>query len=293
MINKPGKPERPRCVITKPSLPGQQPQMKCYPPQKAAPRQFVAALVLGPPPAPVAGFPLAGVTSGIAGSTPGPAPSPTPTPTPTPGPGGCVVPSFFQECFALCSGTIPPDPEVCGWTPDGGTGTLTFSPGQVLIDTTFIARMRKTIPNPVSLFGITGQYRFQEFNSLTANDFYDFSIEDTGQVNGLDLFLDGSGFVYFQVGPILSAPFYNGVWTPNMGEHVVHYNVSPAGVPTIWIDGVLIPMVLSGNQANFANAPSNAINGEFGRNAPGNPAAVFNYFLTSGELSPTTEFCCA
>lgn len=218
-----------------------------------------------------------------------------PVPQPQPAPPRPCLPTIFTECFAACVGVVPPQ-VVCGWS-DGGAsaGTGTFTPGQVAIDglPMSVIRLRKTIPNPVTVFNITGQYNFQEFPSLTANDFYDFSFTDAAGVNALDLFLDGSGFVYFQVGPSVLSPYYYGVWTPNMGSHVVHYTVTAGGVPALWIDGVSIPLVLQGSQVTFANAPANDINGEFGRNAPGGPALVTRYFLTAGNLPPTMQFCCA
>lgn len=155
-----------------------------------------------------------------------------------------------------------------------------------------IVRARKTIPNPVILMGITGQFHFQEFSTQTANDFYDFSIEDTGQVNGLDLFMSGDGFLRFQVGPMVGSPFYDGTWTPSGGAHEVHYTVDALGVPTLWVDGAFIPLVLGGSQPNSANATSNGINGEFQKDGVGPPARVTDYFLTVGILPPTTDFCC-
>lgn len=204
------------------------------------------------------------------------------------------LPTMFDECFAQCIGSAPPD-VVCGWDAPGSGGTVVFTPGQASFDgppSPAIIRIRKLIPNPVSLFGITGQYKFTEFDSQTAADFYDISLGDAGLVNALDLFLEGDGVVYFQVGPVANSPFYNGMWTPNGGTHVVHYTVDSGGVPTLYIDGVLINLVLMGSQVNFANAPDNSINVEFSRNNVGVPARMFNYFLTAGIFPPTTVFCC-
>jgi hypothetical protein len=188
---------------------------------------------------------------------------------------------------------VPPD-VVCGWHEEANAGVVTFTPGQASIDgpAMGIIRIQKEIPNPVTLFGITGQYHFKEFDSQTADDLYDISIADLGSLNGLDLTLRGNGLVYFQVGPGAAAPFYDGLWTPNGGAHTVHYNVSPAGIPTIWIDGVLIPMVFGGSQPNAANAPDNSINLEFIRANSGAPALLTDYFLTLGILPPSTQFCC-
>jgi hypothetical protein len=158
------------------------------------------------------------------------------------------------------------------------------------------ARAQKAAPSPAGLAPGTIQYIFNEFVGASDLVFYDLSIQDSAGVNSLDFYLGSDGVVYVQYGPNASAPFYDGVWVPNQGHHVVHLTLDGAGVPTLYIDGVLIPLVLGGSQVTFSQADPGMLSMDSGwGNAVGTytTAAKFEkFFVTAQALPPTTEFCC-
>lgn len=222
---------------------------------------------------------------------------PAPTPTPT-----CTKATIFSDCLAACSGTVndvSPGP-VCGWTfVQGATGnSVSFTPGFMTfnIPNFFNARVEKAAPAPFSMQPLTIQFTFNEYIGNTQEVFYDLSIQDSAGLNSLDFFFDSTGFIYLQYGPNANAPFYNGVWVPTGGRHVVQIDLDIAGVPTLYIDGVAIPLVLMGSQVTFSQAQPGNVSQDSGWNSVvgtyTTPARFEKFFLTAVALPPTTEFCC-
>lgn len=249
------------------------------------------------------GGPASGISpSGFANSAPGSgaivAPAPTPVPT-------CVTASIFADCFGLCAGVInsaAPGP-VCGWTyiePFGPLGgQVTFTPGVMRIDA-FDADDFPIVAKPfsaslASVFGISGQVDFTEYQTPpTVNTTYQWLINnfDISQQYFLGLF--GDGTVLVQAGdPSIAIPSYLGTWTPNNGAHVVHFEVDGAGIPTLWIDGVSIPLTFLANLGTFSGYPANSISVAAGSgDATPDSAQIRSIFITVGATAPETEFCC-
>jgi hypothetical protein len=160
----------------------------------------------------------------------------------------------------------------------------------------FNARAQKAAPSPAGLTPATIQFIFNEYVGNTEEVFYDLSMQDSAGLNSLDFFFDSTGFVYLQYGPNANAPFYEGVWVPNQGRHTVQINLDGAGVPTLYIDGVLIPLVVGGSQVTFSQADPGMLSMDSGwNNTVGTyttPTKFEKFFVTAQALPPTTEFCC-
>lgn len=225
-------------------------------------------------------------------------------PAPTPQP-SCTTPSIFSDCFASCTGVIDgaaPGP-VCGWTyiePFGALGgQFTFTPGAMSMDT-FDADdypiAAKPLPAPLaSVFGMSGQFSFTEYatppNTMTT---YQVILNNADLSETLIISFSGDGSVIVQAGDPDATPTYIGVWTPNAGSHVVHFSIDGAGVPTLYMDGVVIPVPFVADLGTLsALYPANNIT--YGGGAGDAAAAVSslaNIFLTAGIVGPETVFCC-
>lgn len=295
----------PRCVIVRPALPGQAPQMKCYPPQKPGAQHFVVSVTAGVPQAPSLSSPLGGPASGLWPSGPGaaaaaPPPSPAPAPAPVPSCSGTVA-DIFSDCFSVCTGSIPPG-SVCGWSfvmpygPKGGS--VVFTPGLMSLnaagapaDATPAAQKSITLG---SVLGITGQVTFTEFAAALGSGMsYEFHIRSAGGTEHVFVLLDDSGFALVQAGPSGAAGSYFGAWTPNNGTHEVHFEISGLGVPTLFVDDVAIVLAFGGASPVFGAFTPNTVVA-LGSSGVGTPQSmkVTRYFLTTGLLPSTTDFCC-
>lgn len=241
-----------------------------------------------------------GVPTAAEAAVPGVIVTPTPPPVPT-----CYTASIFADCFESCVGVIngaAPGP-ICGWTfiePFGALGGLfTFTPGVMSMDTldaNDFPTASKSLPDSLaSVFGLSGQWDFTEYQTPpNASTAYQTFINNSGLTQTLSVSLFGDGSVFIQAGATASAPSYSGTWTPNGGAHVVHFQVDGAGVPTLYIDEVLIPLTPLGNIPTFGAAyPANSISYGGGA-AVAAPAAspLRSLFVTAGIVGPETEFCC-
>lgn len=192
---------------------------------------------------------------------------------------------------------------VCGWTfiePFGALGgAFTFTPGVMSMDT-FDADdfpiATKPLPAPLaSVFGISGQFYFTEYatppNPTTT---YQLVVNNDDLSQSLAVSLFGDGGVIVQVGDPNLIPTYLGSWVPNFGPHLVHFSVDGAGVPTLWIDGVAIPLTFFAAIGSFWTLyPIAAVSygGGSGDPTPGS-SPLLNIFITAGEAGPQTVFCC-
>lgn len=247
------------------------------------------------------GGPASGLwPSGSAAFQPSPTPA-APSPVPT-----CITPSIFADCFGLCTGTIngaAPGP-VCGWTyiePFGALGgQFTFTPGVMSMDT-FDADDFPIAAKPLSaplasVFNMSGQFDFTEYSTPpNATTTYQLLVNNVDLSESFAVSLFGDGNIGVQAGDPTSIPFYVGTWTPVPGAaHVVHFSVDGAGVPTLYIDGVLHPLLFVANVPTFwASYPVNSVSygGGAGTVAAG-VSPLRNLFLTSGIVGPETVFCC-
>lgn len=223
--------------------------------------------------------------------------------TPIPGP-TCVQATIFADCFTSCTGVIngaSPGP-VCGWTyiePFGPLGgQFTFTPGVMMMETfdadDFPIAAKPFAAPLASVFGISGQFEFTEHQTPpNATTTYQVLINnfDLSQMFFLALF--GDGTVLVQAGDPVSIPTYSGTWTPNMGTHTVHFAVDGAGIPTLFIDGVPIPLAFLANLGTFGGYPANSVSYGGGAGDPTpDTSPLMNLFVTAGDTPATTEFCC-
>lgn len=309
MNGKPGENRpvpRPHCIITKPALPGQAPQMKCYPPQKPGPRNFIAAVVTGMA-APSVNVPSGGPGSGLWASgtvPPAPAPSPVPTPTPVPPPPVvCVTADILADCFAACTGTInsgSPGP-ICGWAWDftqASGGSISFTPGVMSFNAPTgsegPADKKAFTASLATVLGMTGQYTFTEWPSPLGNGFagYEIAIASAGQADLFQLFLENDGDVFLQVGSFGNNSLYLGTWFPNNGTHKVHFTVDALGVPRLWIDGVEIPLTFSGMVFFNPTSADSVVFVPFEFSGFSDATTVSEVFVATRILPPETVFCC-
>jgi len=215
----------------------------------------------------------------------------------------CVVAGILSECFPCTGGPIDgasPGP-VCGWTfsevfgPKGGN--VTFTPGQMEMNATAnneVPAALKSVAIP-TLNAITFQTTFTEFPGATGSGFsqYEFYLMTGGVSRVLALVMVDTGILTLTVGPSAGADTYSAPWTPNNGTHTIHITVSAGGVPTLYIDGILVPLTFLGNGALFTGLPANTVSAFFS-SGPTFPqtAVISEIFITSGVLPPTTTFCC-
>lgn len=226
-------------------------------------------------------------------------------PVPPPPLPSCITPAIFRDCFGACTGVVTdaaPGP-VCGWTwfqpfPEVG-GSVVFAPGSMSFETTADDQFPgaiKPLQAPLSsVKNVTCQFSFTEYatppNFLTT---YNLMITNQEKTEAISLGLFGDNSAIIQAGNIDVISNFVGTWTPTQGPHVVHFSISAEGVPLLFIDQVLIPLVFSGTAGTFASElPPNTAGFFIG---PGDPAPasspVRNLFLTTGILGPETKFCC-
>ena len=208
---------------------------------------------------------------------------------------------ILSDCFTGLAGVIPPG-SVGGWSfeqsfgPKGGQ--VSFGSDQMSFD--MIAPnnapgAKKSIAL-ASVNDITLQYTFAEFPTPTGlgNSFYETYVVTAGIVEAAFVSLVDDGFVVVGAGPVANGNSYFGNWTPNNGTHKVHLTVDGAGNPTLWIDGVLIPLTLNGPFGFFLGSmPANVVTffAGAGLSFPVS-SPVDSVFVASGNYPPTQEFCC-
>lgn len=217
-----------------------------------------------------------------------------------------MTPTIFGDCFNICTGTInggAPGP-VCGWTyiePFGALGgEFNFTPGVMSMDT-FDADdfpiATKALPAPLAtVFGLSGQWSFTEYSTPpNATTTYQILVNNFDISETLLVSLFGDGSVVVQAGNAILVPTYLGTWTPVPGAaHVVHFSIDGSGIPTLFIDGVAIPLVFIADLGNFSGSyPANSMNygGGAGDPTPGS-SPLRSLFLTAGVTPPETVFCC-
>jgi len=192
---------------------------------------------------------------------------------------------------------------ICGWTYNEAFGPLgggiSFTPGIMSLDTTLATDypgaakpLGASLPD---ILGMTVRYSFTEFQGVpTLLTTYQIAVNNVGSAKTVFVSLFGDGSLVVQVGPVAAAPTYNGTWTPNGGSHDVHVTVDALGVPTLFIDGLAIPLTFAGNIFSFASLfPADSVI-LFAGSDLAVPASspVTSVFVSSGVLSETMVFCC-
>jgi hypothetical protein len=148
-----------------------------------------------------------------------------------------------------------------------------------------------------SVNSLTAQWTFTEFPTPTGlgNSFYEFFVVNAGLTEAIVVNLTDDGFLFVSAGSVLTGNGYFGNWTPNNGTHKVHLTIDGTGTPTLWLDGVLIPLTLTGPFGIFLGSmPANVVTvfAAAGLSFPFS-STISNIFLASGVLPPTKVFCCA
>lgn len=149
-----------------------------------------------------------------------------------------------------------------------------------------------------SVFGLSGQFEFTEYltppNGTTT---YQLLVNNFDLSESLFVSFFGDGSASVQAGDPAAIPTYINfaAWAPTPGAtHVVHFSIDGAGIPTVYLDGVLIPMPFVAAVPSFSTLyPVNSMS--YGGGAgDATPAAspLFDLFLTAGLVGPETEFCC-
>lgn len=226
-------------------------------------------------------------------------PSPVEMPSPPPPPIVDCRADIFNECFSMCSGVLGLEIPgiVCGWvysTAAGGTGgSINFSPGHALFlapDNSSFPAMTKPLPlDLLSVFGLTVQFFFTE---SIGNSAIQFMLSAKNNVQQLVFRAASDGTISVKVGNTASLALYTGAWTSHPGtDRKVALVINGAGVPTLTIDGVSIPLTFSANQAG-AVWPPNAVSMLF-TIVPNLSLTtdVQKFFVSSGSRASDT-FCC-
>jgi hypothetical protein len=130
--------------------------------------------------------------------------------------------------------------------------------------------------------------------------FQEVAAPPTGNITYAVGMFDSLGNAFFAIalvgdGSLLigdTANIYIGTWTPSAGAiHTVHITRTAAGVLTLYIDGVVVPLIL------VAPGPVTGVAGvadlSIANNDLSGQGSYDNVFLTDGILPPSTEFCCA
>lgn len=242
------------------------------------------------PPTPLRGFvtPFGGPASGIspAGpSAPAAAPAVVPAPTPVPPVPTCVTATDFTECFTGCDGAGN-----CGWTIVTPAGTVVFD-GVKVNEGSSGLNAQGEVRKPLSAFpagDFTAQFTLQEVAAPpTANITYALGMFDALGNSFISIALFGDGSLF--IGDMTN--IYIGTWTPVSGTiHTVHITRTATGTLTLYIDGIVIPLVFlaPGPVVGMAGVADLSI----ANNDLSGQGSYDNVFLADGILPPSTEFCC-
>lgn len=216
--------------------------------------------------------------------------SPTPPPS-------CLA-DLFNECFGLCSGLADlgdPGP-ICNWlfsaAAGASGGSATFTPGNVTLNCpseTEIPAITRILPNPIpSVFNLTLQWFFTKLDN-NATQQMDLTSQDGSEEIYLQLQPDG--VLILLVGNIAAQDRYNAVWPAGNGPHKLVLFVDSLGVPTLTIDGVVIPLTFdsTGTGGGFDNNSMTFVLVPF-LNQPC-AFSVQKMFLATGDQR-ATDFCC-
>jgi len=227
------------------------------------------------------------------GASPGPLPE---------GPIPCTPASLFAECFTGLSGPVP----VGGWAngAQGPIGTSSFDLDKLVqqaASNTF-AQAQKLLGGAPPVADYTLQFRFMEAPVAPAGsraytvDLWGGDGKTKGTVSFQATTGSPTGSVLVRIGAGDPAPAFVGVWTQLPGStRLVHMSVDLFGVPTLFMDGVNIPLVPAGLAVAVAGGTPNTISAITNGAGPGKPALVAKYdwlFVHLAQTPPSEVFCC-
>lgn len=141
-------------------------------------------------------------------------------------------------------------------------------------------------PSILDALNATLQFKVSQFVDPSIAQSYAFIVTDaTGfGVFQVNLATDGTLFV------VVGSNQYNGIWTPNPGQDLLVHYVTQGGVPHLFLDGVEVPLVFFGINANFYFNDIVLIGAE--SPVPNSKATYDFVFSDAASLPPTTDFCC-
>jgi hypothetical protein len=150
---------------------------------------------------------------------------------------------------------------------------------------------------PIPPAGFTVQFRFSECIAPALGQSYRVAFSDAGGVVRCYVVLTtvvGPATVQVTLGG--GSMRWDGVWAPigvAAPPRTVHLSVDGAVVPTLYIDGVAVPLLPFGPVAPPPAQPINSARAFILNTLGGTAKGSFDWIMvTSGELPPTTIFCC-
>ena len=175
----------------------------------------------------------------------------------------------------------------------GAIGTTSFD-GDQMVQTQnpfTYAGASKALPGAPPISNLTMQFQFTEMAGLGT---YAVTLHGAAGKPKVGLQLQG-GSIQLLLGNSDPIPTYLGIYTDvPSATRLVHLTVDALGNPSLWIDGIAIPLVLSVPIAALPLGPVNSIV-VFSVNAAAGPARVATYdylFVDNVVRPPTTIFCC-
>lgn len=138
--------------------------------------------------------------------------------------------------------------------------------------------------------GVTLRFRFAEIaGAPTINMDYVVGVLDSGGEGNPLVFLRGDGLVIVFRGSLA----YLGTWTPagNGAVHIVHLTVDAAGNPSLFIDGIPIPITGPGAVSPVVAAP-NQVGASIENDDLSGQGSFDRIFVAAGVFPVSTEFCC-
>lgn len=209
------------------------------------------------------------------------------------GGGGCVPADLFTDVFDATSGPIPACPgSLDGWCQYGGGGSAELSGSSLRPLGT--ARVQKPTGSILPAVDISGRFEFIE--SAGETGIGDFSYNQ-GFVNDgfgpqaetiIGLLDDGTALI---AGPgiSLAGGAGIGVWSPQPGGHrIADWSISPAGVPSLFVDGVAIPLAPAGLVTAIKDPNLTTLETD---NAGQTDSMYLGSWLTSGSAAPPPLDC--
>lgn len=206
-------------------------------------------------------------------------------------PAACLMPGFFTDCFTGLAGPIPTG----GWSVAyGPLGTTTFD-GDQMVQTagpSTYAAAGKALPGVPPVTNLTLQFQFTEAAGPGVRT---YSVQANGAAGKPRISLQlQAGVIQLLLGTTDPIPTWTGVYAvvPS-AVRLVHMTVDGGGTPTLWIDGVSIPLAAGGLLPAVPIGPVNSITVTTVI-GPGLAAtATYDWlFFDTVVRPPTTIFCC-
>ena len=194
--------------------------------------------------------------------------------------------ALFSACFTGCNA-----PGNCGWTIITPAGTVVFDGEKMIMGSSGAnpQGLATHVLTGVPARNVTFQFQLQEVAAPpSGNKLYSTGVFDAAANSIFAVVLFGDGTVGVAAGPDLN---YLGTWTPSSGGvRKVHLTIDALGVPSLFIDGVPIPLtfgvvfpIVFMPDVLGANIQNNDLDGQ---------GSYDNMAVAVGQFPPSTVFCC-